>query len=205
MKKSVKSNKQLQADRTEKHLQISSSNKSKVGKENRMANRSSISLTRVLFQAGMLLISFLTLLIYFSIGPNRAWISERILTYCQDFNEQKDSLSIEFRKDYRYGSSYTISKMIESELRKRARAEDVLLLLPPTDYITANGEEYKVPEPAVFYYYTGIKSIWADSKDASKANWYFDVINHQPQLIMVTDNGEIQRAILKFNKYKASL
>src|SRR5215213_188004 len=121
----------------------------------------------ILFFISILLVSG-----FFLLPVNQKWMERRVLIYWKDFQKQKTKLDIEQRKAGRYGTYYIYSRHIADFLEKRGGAEKVLVLIPPTAYFKANGVDYRVPEPAVFYYFTGIKTIWADSRDAIKANWY---------------------------------
>jgi hypothetical protein len=62
-----------------------------------------------------------------------------------------------------------------------------------------------VPEPAVFYYYTGLRTIWANSPEASKANWYITAQNGGLVFDSVINQQALRDTIASFNKYKISL
>src|SRR5688500_19046921 len=96
---------------------------------------------------------------------NRIWLDGRVMAYWDDYKEQKLNLDIEERKLARY-DGYKFAKDVTAFFEKRGNVDKVLLLLPPTDYFVTNGLQIHVPEPAVFYYFTGLKTIWANSREA---------------------------------------
>jgi hypothetical protein len=153
----------------------------------------------------LLVVSLITLLIFFGFDNNKRWLNERIIPYWEDFKEQKLNLDIEERKMARYQSDYLFAKDITGFFEKRGIANKVLVLVPPSDFFAANGINVHVPEPAVFYYYTGLKTIWPNSPEAAQANWY--VTTSEGRLIFdsVTDKKAFQETIAAFNKYKTSL
>jgi hypothetical protein len=56
--------------------------------------------------------------------------------------------------------------------RTLSSQKNVTVLLPSTAYMRYVNINYvDIPEPAVFYYFTGIKSVWANSPNVRTANW----------------------------------
>jgi hypothetical protein len=153
----------------------------------------------------LLVASFISLLIFFGIEPNRVWLNHRILPYWEDFKTQKQNLNIEDRKLGRYQNDYVFAKNVSGFFEKRGNAGKVLLLLPPSDYFKANGLQTHVPEPAVFYYFTGLKTIWANSPEANKANWLITARKGQLIFDSVTNQQALQDSIAVFKKFKFSL
>jgi hypothetical protein len=158
------------------------------------------------FKAFILLVAaVISMLIFFGLEPNKLWLNQRILPYWEDFKEQKLNLDLEERKLARYQTDYLFAKNVTGFFEKRGNAGKVLLLLPPSDYFTANGLQIHVPEPAVFYYFTGLKTIWANSPEATKANWYITVKNGGLVFDSVTNKQALQDTIAAFKKFKISL
>jgi hypothetical protein len=158
------------------------------------------------FKAFILLVAAgISLLIFFGIEPNKLWLNQRILPYWEDFKEQKLNLDLEERKLSRYQTDYLFAKNVTGFFEKRGNADKVLLLLPPSDYFSANGLQIHVPEPAVFYYFTGLKTIWANSPEASKANWFITDKNGGLAFDSVTNKQVLQDTIAAFKKFKISL
>ncbi len=115
--------------------------------------------------------SVFLLAIFFVLPPNQAWLKERILPYARQVGYQQRHLEPEKRRQLRWESSYTLSQQVAQFFVSRGLKDSVLVLLPPFKYFEAGGLNYPVPEPAVFYYYTGLKTTWANSPAAMKANW----------------------------------
>jgi hypothetical protein len=158
------------------------------------------------FKAFILLIAALiSMLIFFGIEPNKLWLNQRILPYWEDYKEQKLNLDLEERKMARYQTDYLFAKNITGFFEKRGNANKVLLLLPPSDYFVANGLQIHVPEPAVFYYMTGLKTIWANSPEATKANWVLTAKNGGLGFDSVINKQVLQDTIAAFKKFKITL
>jgi hypothetical protein len=158
------------------------------------------------FKAFILLIAAVfALLIFFGLEPNKLWLNQRIMGYWDDFKEQKLNLDVEERKLARYQTDYLFAKNVTGFFEKRGSADKVLVLMPPSEYFTKNGLEIHIPEPAVFYYFTGLKTIWANSPEASKANWFISVKNGGLVFDTVTNKQVLLDTIAAYNKYKISL
>jgi hypothetical protein len=158
------------------------------------------------FKAFVLLVAAVfIMLVFFGIEPNKLWLDQRILPYWEDYKEQKLNLDLEERKLARYQTDYLFAKNVTGFFEKRGNADKVLLLLPPSDYFNANGLQIHVPEPAVFYYFTGLKTIWANSPEASKATWFVSAKNGVLVFDSVTNKQILLDTIAAFNKYKISL
>jgi hypothetical protein len=158
------------------------------------------------FKAFILLVAaVVALLIFFGLEPNKLWLNQRIMPYWDDFKEQKLNLDLEERKLARYQTDYLFAKNVTAFFEKRGSAGKALVLVPPTDYFKANGLEIHVPEPAVFYYFTGLKTIWANSPEASKANWFISTKGGGLVFDSVSNKQVLLDTIAAFNKYKISL
>lgn len=125
--------------------------------------------------------------------------------YWNDFKEQKLNLDIEERKVARYQTDYLLAKDVTAFFEKKGIADKVLVLMPSSDYFAAKGLKIHVPEPAVFYYYTGLKTIWPNSPDAVKANWYITTRQGRLFFDSVTNKKALLDTIAAFKKYKISL
>lgn len=151
------------------------------------------------------LLTFLSILIiftFFNLGSNSVWYNDRILKYWNDYNDQSDSLSIERRKIYTLGTSYTVSEGIAQQIARTVppnMQDRVLILMPSQKYFRDRRINYHVPLPVVFYYYTGVKTIWANSKDATKANFCFRVEKGNCVLEKITDTTRLRTLITQFN------
>jgi hypothetical protein len=140
---------------------------------------------------------------FFLLPHNRTW-AEKLFAYGRDFNKQRKSMSKEARLNKRFGNEYIYSKSIAENMRKNGQ-QKALLLMPPSNYFTNAGMKYHVPEPAVFYYFTGIKTVWAESKDAINAEFYIHVRDGQLLIARGNDKAALQDSITAFKKLGYSL
>jgi len=154
----------------------------------------------ILFVSGIALI-----FIFFLLPQNKKWLNEKLFAYWNDFQKQKNQPGVEKRKIARYGTSYTYSKRIALFFEKKGNKKEALVLLPSQKYFENNGIKYAVPEPAVFYYYTGLKTTWANSEMAREATWLVRVENKN----MVIDSAKERKVLLDtiaaYQKFKYPL
>lgn len=132
-------------------------------------------------------------------------MSERVLPYWNDFQKQKSRPGLEDRKVQRYKTAYTYSKSIARFFKRKGILNKVLVVLPPASYFKNRGLTYPVPEPAVFYYFTGLKTVSARSGDAVKANWMIRAENGQLIMDSVTSKDMLIDSIRVFQKFPPSL
>jgi hypothetical protein len=148
------------------------------------------------------LISIVIILIFFSVPLNNTWLNEKIFNDNFSVQDQMQNTNVEYRMEYRFGASYngykTVARMLEAQ-----KAQDVLLLMPPVPYIHEQRVEggFESAEPAVFYYFTGIKSVCAISPNVRSANWAFVVENHKMWLRKITDPKSLDNLLATYKKY----
>jgi hypothetical protein len=140
-------------------------------------------------------LSILIIVLFFSVTWYKEWFNKRIMTPLADFNEQLMYMEPRERLEMRHGHSYVVSNNIAKFLKAQKLEKEALVLLPPKEYIKEVKAEFPVPEPVVFYYYTGIKAVWANSKDVEKANYVVLYQNNNLQLVAV--NKDQLREVLK--------
>jgi hypothetical protein len=133
---------------------------------------------------------------FFLLPPNKTWIEKRIFSYWRDFNKQRNNPNIEYRKAQRHGLSYTFSKQIADSFPSK---RDVLVLVPPLAYFKANELQYEVPEPGVFYYFTGLRTVTVNSLNALDANWMVTVRNRMIMVDSITDKALLQDSIVSWS------
>jgi hypothetical protein len=148
--------------------------------------------------------SLLVLAGFFALPQNRKWLFVTAGGYWKDFMIQKDHPELSYRLSKRWENPFRYSKMIAQKFEGRKK-DSVLILMPPTNYFNHYGIKYHVPEPAVFYYYTGLKTIWANSKQASKANWYVRVQNGKLVVDSAVNLQSLKDTIAAFNKFGVTL
>ena len=141
---------------------------------------------------------------FFALPQNREWLMKKPGAYWGDFLRQKSKPSLEYRREKRWEGSYTYSKAIADSFRTKT-GSGAELLVPPTTYFKHYGIDYHVPEPAVFYYYTGVKTVWANSAKAADARWYLRVQGGRMVIDSITDRAALKDTIAAFQKFGVAL
>jgi hypothetical protein len=124
----------------------------------------------ILFLAGAVMI-----FLFFLLPPYRLWWRERVVTYWKEFLVQRKQLDIEHRKKERFEGHYTYSRQVAAFFEQKGNKQSALVLMPSSAYFKKNGINYEVPEPGVFYLFTGLKTVLISSPNAASANWYVRV------------------------------
>lgn len=139
---------------------------------------------------------------FFMLPANKEWFNDRIVAYYHDFPSQVKRLDRESRMRTRFGNSYIFSKSIASQVREMGGDRNALVLLPPPSYFSSKGVNYYTPEPAVFYYYTDVKTTWCHYSDAITAGWYAVVRDNKVVVEKVSDQKSLRDTISAFLKWK---
>ena len=124
-------------------------------------------------------ISVATVLLLYLVPVYKSWIYHRILVPDANGNffSQIHHLDPEERKEMRYGHPYIFYKSLVQQFNENGIL-NVFLLLPPNEYLTLmKVKDMMIPEPGVFYYYTGINSVNINSPDVRQANWALAVVD----------------------------
>lgn len=138
------------------------------------------------------------LFLFFLLPINKRWYNT-LVHYWKGFPAQKEKMDIETRLRARFGNNYTYTKIIGDSVKRKAGPE-ALVLMPPTSYFNKIGVRYQVPVSPVFYYYTGVRTVWANNPHAAEANWYVRVNNGQIVIEPATDKKALQDTINAFQK-----
>ena len=125
------------------------------------------------------LISTTLLVVFFLLPQNREWLQERIIPYWKAIPQQSRHLDYEYRKIKRHESSYVYSVLIAKAAARKKLSPETLILVPGPGYFKKQGLEYEVPEPAVFYYFTGRKTVQPSHKGSREATWFVAARNGQ--------------------------
>jgi hypothetical protein len=155
-------------------------------------------------RGGLLLLLTGLLVICAIIGVNWRWFN-RIAGYWTAFPSQFANPDPEVRKAARFGSYYTVSRSIALMLEKVGKKDQALVLVPPTSYFKAKGLNYRVPEPAVFYYFTSLRTVRPDTKDTARINYVVSVENSDIAIRKVRDKQQLSRILAEYRKYTITL
>ncbi len=138
-------------------------------------------------------------------GYYRVWFSEKPRQYWFDFLKEKDVPGDEMAiKKARYGIGYTISMKVKEVVEGRNMPHAVILF-EPNSYYRDSLHIYntvRAPEPAVFYYYTGLEGVWTNSPHVNKANF---IVRYSKTKGLVLDQirspQQLQQILDSFKKY----
>jgi len=150
------------------------------------------------------IISGVVLIGFFSLPVYRTWLQDKVIDNAKDFTREASNLNIEYRMQNRFDSVYIYSKQIETQLLQK-HAKSALVLVPPGGYFHQYGINYHVPEPAVFYYFTGVKTVWYNCSDAADAAWIVKPVNGRLVIDSVTSKQTLRDSIAVYKKYKIEL
>jgi hypothetical protein len=151
----------------------------------------------------LLLLGLIIISGFFLLPANQQWAGT-LLYYWNDFQKTNNNTSIEHRMVTRFENHYVYSKQIADSLKQRGQ-QHALVLMPPNSYFKKMGIQYEVPVSPVFYYFTGIKTVWADNPHAIDADWYVRVSNGRIIIDSVTSRQALKDTITTFRKMGVSL
>lgn len=144
------------------------------------------------------------LVVFFSIPVYKEWLQDKIIGNAADFTAQASNLDINYRMQNRFDSVYIYCKQIENLVQQK-HLQNALILVPPRGYFQQYGINFHVPEPAIFYYFTGLKTVWYNCSDVQQANWIAKPVNGTVTLDSVTNKQALLDSIAIYRKYKIEL
>lgn len=106
----------------------------------------------------------------------------------------------------RFGNSYKVLKDLTANFYKLQTAEPVLLL-PPQGYVNdLKVDNLLIPEPAIFYYFTGYKAVWYDSPDVYRATLALEFAgDDRIYLKRIRGPQELNQLLMQYRQYKLDL
>ena len=140
---------------------------------------------------------------FFFLPVNQRWL-RRVVGYGNNFRFQRLQMNEVTRLQRMFVNEFILSKKIADSLRSKTNEKNALVLIPPASYFKENGIHYPVPEPAVFYYFTGIKTTWIKSNQAKNATWLVSHRNGGIILLPVQHSKALEDSILYFSKYNTT-
>ena len=151
------------------------------------------------------LTSILLISLLFTIPVYNHWIFDNVLSPNARIKDQMTMMDDQKRMEYRFGATYIEYENITAVFKK-INAKDVVLLLPPNDYLVEEKiKDFHSVEPAEFYYFTGYKAVWADSPDAGLANWAVVIHDHKAVLNKIRDKASLDLLLTEYKKYNLTL
>ena len=144
-------------------------------------------------------------LIVLNAGYYGEWFSGKPRQYWFDFLKEKDDPADEVAiKKKRYGIVYTISMRVKEVVEKKNKPRAVILFEPNTYYRDSLRiyNNVRAPEPAVFYYYTGLEGVWTNSPDVMKANFIVRITKNKGVILdEIRSQQQLQQILASFKKY----
>lgn len=154
------------------------------------------------------LAAFSTIAIVLNFGYYREWFQSKPTQYWSDFwKEKDDNASLDSVRKERYGIIYTISEKIKEVVEKRKVAHPVILFEPNSYYRDSLHiyPNFRAPEPAVFYYYTGLEGVWTNSPDVNKANFLVRISKKGVNLDEIRTPQQLERILDYYKRYRPIL
>jgi len=149
-------------------------------------------------------ISFFLVLITLNAGYYPTWFKAKPVQYWNDFlTEKDDTLDAAGIRKSRYGIPYFLSMRVKEVVENKHIANPVILF-EPNSYYRDSLHVYpnvKAPEPAVFYYYTGLEGVWINSPDVGRANLLVKVGKKGISLETIHSPAELQQILAFYRKF----
>lgn len=152
----------------------------------------------------LLLASVAFILLFFLAPANNVWLTGRLWPYIASFPLEKDHMSLDDRKAYKYRESYMILMNAANYLSSH-NAVDPVILLPPNSYIREQHVKLHVPEPVVFYYFTGYRAVWTDSPGVENADWALLIHDGKVHLAHLKGPEQLQELLALYKDYTPTL
>ncbi|WP_118972276.1 hypothetical protein [Taibaiella koreensis] len=163
-----------------------------------------VKLNQLLSQVALTFIAIVALFIFSHAGVNKEWFA-KVVSYWDDYQEQRQSnKTIEEIREERLGPSYKISKMVRETFEAR-HIKNPVILLEPNTYVEKTMGGIKMPEPIIFYYFTGIKALWTNSTNVNEATHILRLKNGQMQIDTISSPGALKQILNFYKPYPQSL
>jgi hypothetical protein len=150
----------------------------------------------------LFLVSSLVCILFFQLPWYKSWFAAKMICDNCSIASQSEYMGVEDRMAARFGVSYNIFKAIASKIRNSS-FKNAVILIPPNDYVVAMkpADNLLVPEPAVFYYFTGIKTVSVTSPGVGQANLVFLIKGNKPWIDYIRNRQECDSFVNAFKKY----
>ncbi len=155
------------------------------------------------FKINLTLISVLAIVLYFNIPFYNNWLNTNLLSPSFDIFALSKQMEVEQRKVNRFGYSYMVYSEMAS-IFKNAKMKDPVLLLPPDAFLKEHKvREFSTVEPAIYYYFTGLKGVWYNSPGIKEANCMI-VPDDQGKVMLkrINSQQELGMILSDLKKYK---
>lgn len=162
---------------------------------NRKEQSRHVPIRRVL----LFFVSILFIYLFFNTEATHIWLEDRILPFRRHLQEDLQHMSLKDRKEIRWGGSYIGAQGLANYFR-REHIKDPLVLIPPQEYFTRNGINISMPEPIVFYYYSGLRTTLPNSPYLYKAQYALAIDSAMnTDIVHLTGKEDIDRIVKAYN------
>jgi hypothetical protein len=146
--------------------------------------------------------AILVIMLLYIIPDYNSWFDDKIINGA-DYGYQLTHRTPEERFTNRFGTSYSVYMAVASTL-KTYNSFNSVILLPTAGYVKAMKPvgDFIVPEPPIFYYFTGVKAVTPRSANVAQATWALVIEDHKPGIRRILDKQALNELITLFNKYK---
>jgi len=153
------------------------------------------------------LVSILTICCVLCFGYNRTWFIDKPVLYWQAFvRESAAHASREDVRRARYGAAYAFCMTIKDSVEKGHIKKDALLLFEPNGYYKDSlHTDLHMPEPALLYYYTGLRGLWINSPGVGNANYLVRIREGKVTLEPILSDGQLKRILDGYRKFTPML
>jgi hypothetical protein len=149
-------------------------------------------------------IALASVLLVLNFGFYQEWFRSKPLQYWADFLKEKDDTAGDVSiRTQRYGISYALSMRVRDAILKK-NLPHAVILFEPNSYYRDSLHIYPnvhVPEPAVFYYYTGLQGVWTNSPNVGKANFLLRITRKGAGLDTIRSPQHLQEILTRYKKY----
>ena len=148
------------------------------------------------------IISTSILLLLMAFGNYRDWFLDKPLDYWHGFcTEVRHPASLEEARRTRYGTPYTLSMKIQEAAKAVQLHDPVFLFEPNSFYHDSLHIDLHMPEPAVFYYFTGLQSVWMNSPTVQKANYLVMIRKGTVKIVYIRTPGQLQEILTRYKSF----
>lgn len=148
------------------------------------------------------IISISSISLVLCLGYNRTWFLDKPLFYWNAFLKERAYHSTpEDIRRARYGAAYALCMTVKETVAQK-KIKDPLLLFEPNGYYRDSLHiALRMPEPAVLYYYTGLRGVWTNSPGVEKANCLVRVDNGKVEVDPIISPEQLQTILVRYRKF----
>ena len=150
----------------------------------------------------LFLIGIFICILFYRLPWYNSWINAKILCENCTIYNQSQYMGTEDRMSSRFFITYNALVAISNKI-KSSGFKNPVILLPPTAYVQVMKAEdgIAIPEPAVFYYFTGLRAVCVTSPDVEQANLALLVRDHQLWIDLIKDKQNCDSFVKVFKHY----